>query len=358
LQLTLAFDFQAQDFYPGDQYKIRIERQKHKIRNCRMPFQDSQDLQSHLPRQPGAAERLLRYVFVEDWNLKLLALAITLALWFAVTGQKKPMTKRLAGVQLSFVLGDRMQISNDPPDRVDVTLTGSNDKLAQINPMDLQATVTVADHTTGDRVIRLSGERVKMDLPEGVRIEGFQPATVFVRLEPKVQSPVDVDIKLEGKVAEGYEVIGVSSTPASVRVEGPASHVNKIHKAPTESISLEGRKDSFDLANVAINIADQKIDVLDAVVQVHVDIGERRIERSFGNVRVQAANGAAMRPNIANVVLSGSESALSQLRAEDLRVIVDPSNDRGAGPRLVLPQAIQDKVKLVSIKPSTFSFAK
>jgi hypothetical protein len=31
--------------------------------------------------------RLLRRIFVEDWSLKLLALAITLVLWFLVTGR-------------------------------------------------------------------------------------------------------------------------------------------------------------------------------------------------------------------------------------------------------------------------------
>jgi len=31
--------------------------------------------------------RWLRRIFVEDWSLKLLALAITLVLWFLVTGR-------------------------------------------------------------------------------------------------------------------------------------------------------------------------------------------------------------------------------------------------------------------------------
>jgi hypothetical protein len=31
--------------------------------------------------------RWLRRIFIEDWSLKLLALAITLVLWFLVTGR-------------------------------------------------------------------------------------------------------------------------------------------------------------------------------------------------------------------------------------------------------------------------------
>ena len=47
-----------------------------------MPFRNS----SQFTPAPGFAERWLRRVFIENWSLKLLALAITLILWFAVSG--------------------------------------------------------------------------------------------------------------------------------------------------------------------------------------------------------------------------------------------------------------------------------
>jgi len=47
-----------------------------------MPFDES------LHRRSGFAGRWLRRIFVEDWSLKLLALAITLVLWFFVTGHE------------------------------------------------------------------------------------------------------------------------------------------------------------------------------------------------------------------------------------------------------------------------------
>lgn len=244
-----------------------------------MPFQDSDDLQIRTPRPPTSVERWLRRIFVQDLNLKLLALGITLVLWFAVTGQKQPMSKRIT-VPFTFVHADNVEISNDLPRTVDVTLTASSDKLAQINPTDLMATVMVTDPTTGDRVVRLSRDRVTIqNLPSGVQVDGFQPAVISVRLEPVVRSEVNVEIKFEGKVAEGYEVAAATSSPARVRVRGAASHVNSIEKAPTESVSLDGRKGSFDLDQVAINIPDQKVDVLDSMVAVHVEIRERATQK-------------------------------------------------------------------------------
>jgi len=326
-----------------------------------MPIQDTDDLQYEAPQPPGVLERWLRRIFVEDLKTKLLALGITLVLWFAVTGQRKPMTKRIAGVQLGFVHADDMAISNDPPSKVDITLTGSNDELAQINPLELLATVVVGDHAAGDRVIRLSRDRVKLELPEGVKIDGFQPATVTVRLEPIVERQVDVSLKFEGNVAEGYEVYSATSNPDKLKVRGPASIVNRIKQAATESILLDGKKSSFDLNQVAVDVPDQKVDIPDGVVQVHVEVGERAIEKSFDDVPVRSADGAKLRPQVAAVTLSGPPWVLTQLRAgQILLVVVDAASGGAAGSgrengfTLELPPALQGKVKIVSVKPSRF----
>jgi hypothetical protein len=41
------------------------------------------------PEPDSFTERWLRRIFVEDWSLKLLALAITLVLWFLVSGRSR-----------------------------------------------------------------------------------------------------------------------------------------------------------------------------------------------------------------------------------------------------------------------------
>lgn len=135
-----------------------------------MPFREV----SRFTRPPGTAKGLLRRIFIEDWSLKLLALAITLVLWFAV-----------------------------------------------------------------------SGRDIERDLI----------------VEPQV----------DGKPAPSYEVREVVATPATVRVTGPASHVNALQKALTEKISIEGRRDSFDAPRTPIKISDPEVGSRDTV-NVHVTI--------------------------------------------------------------------------------------
>jgi hypothetical protein len=135
-----------------------------------MPFRESK----LVARASGSGERWLRRIFIEDWGLKLLALAITLVLWFVVSGRD-------------------------------------------------------------------------------------------------IERELAVEPRLEGKPAPTYEVKEILVTPDKVHITGPASHVNALEKASTEGISVEGRRESFDVPHATIYVSDPKVQVL-AKVNVHVTI--------------------------------------------------------------------------------------
>jgi YbbR domain-containing protein len=262
-----------------------------------MPIQDTDDLEYEVPKPPTFAERWLRRIFVEDFKLKLIALGITLVLWFAVTGQKKPTTKRLQGVQLSFVHSESMAISNDPPSRVDITVTGSKDEIDSLNPVNMLATVVVGDNGAGNRVVRLTRDGVRIDqLPQTVRIDSFQPAIVSVRLEPKIERQIDVSLKLEGSPPEGYEMRLATANPLKVGVRGPLSVVNAIQQVFTESISLEGKTSSFDLNQVALDSPGEKAELIDSSVQVHVEVVPRSSQKTSTDSEAQSVATTKSRP--------------------------------------------------------------
>jgi len=242
-----------------------------------MPFQDIDEAtDTPLPQPPTQFELLLRKIFLEDWGLKLLALGITIVLWLAVTGQNKPVTQRISGVQLNFVKHAGLEISNDPLGSVEVTVNGSPSLLDQMKLRDLVVTVDISDQKAGERVVRLSPETVRMDLPPGVKILSFRPTTVPIRLEPTIERELDVEVKLEGSVSDGYEVISTGVTPNKIRVRGPSDRVSLLPRAMTETVRLDGRKESFSLSRVAINISDPKIEILDPNVGVRVEIAEKK----------------------------------------------------------------------------------
>ncbi|MBC7929998.1 MAG: YbbR-like domain-containing protein [Rubrivivax sp.] len=306
----------------------------------------------------GVARRWLRALWAEDWTLKLLALLITLGLWYAVTTTSAPATVRLRGVQLDFILADNIEIGNEPPDEVDVTLEGGQGKLAELNARSLVARADVTNLKPGDRVARLSDKNVRMDLPEGVRIVEIAPRSVTLRLETVVERDVPIEARFEGELPEGFKRLGVEVTPASVRVRGPESHVRAVEKAFTETISLAGQRESITLLQIAVDIPDHKVVPLAANVAVRVEIAEEQSERRFTNVPVRSAAGGNVAPATATVVLRGPRSIIEALRPENVRVVLEIAEDGSTAPRLALPPTAAGRVEHVSTSPAEFTINK
>jgi YbbR domain-containing protein len=314
-----------------------------------MPFQDIDDIAIAEPRAvPTRVEKLLRRVFLEDWSLKLLSLAIAIVLWMLVTGQNQPVTAHL-NVQLNFIRPQSLEISNDPPRTVDVMLTGSRNKLDDLTSLDLVATVDISDQRAGERVLRLA-DRAQISLPQGIKVDGYQPSAIPIRLEEIVDRQVTITPKLEGQPADGFEVYGVYPNKGSVTVHGPASRVNTLQKVLTESIWLAGHKESFTASNVAIDVPDPKVDLREPVVNVNVEIGERRVEKTLAGVSVSTADGGKVQPATTTVTVLGGASLVNSLKPEEIKIVLD----KDLKPRLEVPDALKGRVMLKSVQPSKF----
>ena len=308
-----------------------------------------------MPREAGA---WLHEIFLEDWTLKLIALFISVGLWFAVTGQRTPTTIRLRNVQLDFQLPNDMEISNDPRRDIDITVSGSSSALESLNRRELVARVDLSGYKPGDRVVQLTDKII--DLPSGIKVVKVEPNTVPLRLEPSVEREVEVEARREGTLPEGFELYNITIAPPRVRVRGPASHVNALQKAMTETIPVEGRRESFSIPQAAIDVPDQKITVIDPVVSVRLEIGEQRMEKSFAGVAALTNNGETARPAQASLTLYGAKSVLEQLRPEDIKLILEVDEDGGVrNMRLQLPEGVAEgSVQLRSTRPTGFSIVK
>ena len=316
-----------------------------------MPFQDEDEITTPGPRPaPHRAQKLLRRIFLEDWSLKLLSLAIAIILWLLVTGQNQPVTAHV-NVQLNFIRPQALEISNDPPRTVDVLLTGSRSKLDDLTSLDLVATVDISDQRAGERILRLA-DKAKITLPQGIKVDGFQPSAIPIRLEEIVDRQVAVEPKLEGKPADGFEVYSVYPNKGSVAVRGPESRVNALQKVETESIWLAGHKDSFTAPNVALDVADPKVDLLEPMVNVAIEIGERRIEKTLSGVPVTTADDGKVQPATTSVTLLGVASYLNALKPEDVKIVLE---GQSLEPRLDLPDVLKGKVILKSVHTSKFT---
>lgn len=305
-----------------------------------------------------ATRRWLRALFLEDWTLKALALLVTLGLWYAVTTQRAPATKRLHDVPLEFLLPEGVDIGNDPVDKVDVMLEGSQDKLAVLTARDIVAQVDVTSLLPGDRNPRLTDKNVSMELPDGVRILEITPRSLTLHLEPVIEREVPVEARFEGVPHAGFERGTVGVAPDRIRVRGPESHINAVERAFTETISLAGRREPLTLPQVSVDIPDHKVVPLDAFVSVRVEIAEEMSERRFTNVPVRGDDGVTVSPETAAVNVRGPRSVVEALRPEDVRLVVTLAGDGKPATRLALPPGAQGRVEIVGTNPSEFTLGR
>lgn len=311
-----------------------------------MPFQDVDEVETPDPRAPSRAAKLARKIFLEDWSLKLLSLTIALVLWLVVTGQNEPVTAHV-NVQLNFIRPQMLEISNDPPRTVDVMLTGSRNKLDDLTALDLVATVDISDQQPGERVLRLA-DKALISLPQGVKVDGFQPSAIPIRLEQIIERQITIELKLEGKPADGYQVYAVRPSKAAVMVRGPESRVKALQKLETESIWLSGHKQTFTARHLGIDVPDAKVDLVDPVIDVQVEIAELPVERTFSGV--PNGSGSPM-----TIIVSGPPSILDKLKPEDLNVVWESTSELSSQlvPKLRLTPELEGKVFLKSITSPT-----
>src|SRR5262245_24754761 len=205
-------------------------------------------------------ELWLRKIFLEDWSTKLIALAITLALWFGITGQQSPDTRVFSELPLNYRLSGNLDISNEPRTQLEITLTGDKGKLDRLNRRELSIAVDLSSFDKGERVIQLTPENVSLelasgeDLPAGLKITSIIPNKILVKLEPREEREVEVKPEFEGKLPDGLEVYEEQTTvtPEKIKVRGPASFVNSIDTVSTERIPLDNRHGDFTAKQVAV----------------------------------------------------------------------------------------------------------
>lgn len=284
-------------------------------------------------------KHLVRKVFLEDWGLKLIALVITLGLWFGVTGLSTPTTKRFT-IPLNLSISSSAQIVNSPLQEVEIEVSGDKRKVEQINRGDLAASVDLTDIASGDRVILLSPETVFVPLPQGVKLVEVAPSRIAVNLEAVEEKDLEVKTVTVGEPAAGYEVYSSSALPPSVRVRGPLSIVQMLEYVQTDKIDLTGKKDEFTAKQVAVVAPNPKAAVLNTFVDVVFKIGEKRIERSF-TIPVSGTPGRTV-----TFTLYGPRTLLSKVRAEAFKV--ELSSDET--PQIILPADLQDEVEIRNVK--------
>jgi YbbR domain-containing protein len=287
-------------------------------------------------------KRLARKAFLEDWPMKLIALVVSLALWFIVSGETG---KGTLTVPLNLRTAENTEFSNTPVQEVEIVVTGDKrkiDRLAEIKGA-LAIYRDLTDLPVGDSVIELNPANVRIDLPAGVRLTDIRPGRIAVRLEAILERDIPVKAETTGSVPEGMEIYEetVRVVPQKIRVRGPASYMKTLEFVSTEKIDVENKSGDLIAKQVAVTVSNPKVRLQEVVADVAFYIGEKRVAKTLS---IPAKDGPAGKK--IEVEFYGARSLLDTLRPGDLKAET-VKNDAGEDvPKVDLPPELQGRIEV------------
>lgn len=286
-------------------------------------------------------KQVLRKIFLEDWLTKLLALAITVALWVGVTGLSEVGSDRYK-VPLVLRLADNAEATNQPISEVEIRISGDKRRLQQIRESDLRVFVDLTRFSVGNQTVTLAPDTVSLpDLPNGIRLEDINPKKIVVRLEAIEEKEIAVRVETQGAVPQGMEIYSETVVPAKIRVRGPASYLRTLTSIATEKVDLAEKYADFTARQVRLApLSNENATPLDSFVDVSFRIGETRAERIFV-IPIQDSKRRAQ------ITLFGGRSLFDGITAKDFSATLSVGSEE---PSIDLPAALDGRVEVRRVR--------
>ncbi len=178
------------------------------------------------------------------WGLRLLALFIAIGIWSRVSlEEREETTEKLVEAGVSYNL-PRGYLVIDPVQSVLVRLRGSRKAIRGLNPYMVDVQVELSPTGPETVTVQLGADNLLM--PEDLELVAIEPNSIQVELDREVTQRVTVKVRLQGKVAEGTRAGEAEVIPAQVLVSGPEKRLARLTALPAQTISLEGRTETFE----------------------------------------------------------------------------------------------------------------
>jgi len=178
------------------------------------------------------------------WGLKLLAIALAVTAWVALT-VKKPENVSEKTVEASIRYDNFPNlILKDKLEKVTVGIRGPESKIGQANSTNVSVTVELKNPAKGIFEVPLTQDNVILP-DEDLEVISFDPNIIPLELDREARQLIRVRAQLEGEPAAGAVVEHAEVIPPSVLVRGPESELQKVTALTTTPVSLTGHALDF-----------------------------------------------------------------------------------------------------------------
>lgn len=315
---------------------------------------------------------------IEHWELKLVALAIAVALWLYTSGQVRAEKTIAVQVRASAVasLPDRYRVSSVDPQAFSVQVSIPENQLAalrtQVTP---RFEIAAESLSAGEQIFPITA--ASLGLEGDVRIVRIVPETVRdirVRFDAIAEDYLAVEVPRLAGIPEGIEA-GIVLDRTRVRVRGTREQLDGLKTRGARISFAPVRLDDVDpgltqerqdvLKLVARDAPCEVADPITATVTLRPSAGSRLVVSLPIQVLMPPGAGQTLRVELAqaqvSVTVRGPENLLKALRPEsELTAYVDLHEGFAAGtarevpvrilgPGWLIPEPLSVRVAIVPI---------
>lgn len=218
---------------------------------------------------------------ISNWGLKLVSVLFAMVLWLFVVNIDDPvMTKKFKNIPVKILSENLLEEAGemyevlDGSDSVSVTLKAKRSVVESLSTSDFSATADFAERISENSIpIKVQVTKRQNEILD----ISMQNNTVKIKVEKRAQKAVPVELKIEGKTADGYTV-GSADATDTITIEGPESVVSKVARIVVP-VNINGASEDIEItaggayyAEDGTVIEDKKIkgDVSKIEVKIHL----------------------------------------------------------------------------------------
>lgn len=202
-------------------------------------------------------ETVKSYLFLHNWQRKLLALVAAIIIWFLVNHSITD-TKMVRNVPIRILNlpADKTIIGLLPNGilnkRINLVLTGSKDVIEEIRPGDLEVDIDASAIDHADWIVKI-GKKNLISLNPNIdianNINAVSHTEFVIKLNRLVNAKIEVQItQPKGEAPEGYEFLGVWPQKLIQTMNGPEEEIMRLQN--------KGLELTFDLNEISKNTLD------------------------------------------------------------------------------------------------------
>ena len=258
-------------------------------------------------------------IIFQSFSFKLAAIVMALLLWFHVATDK--------------VYEHGHNFPEEIPHEIDVKVRGKGKELLKLLLAEKRSiSINAQEFKRGETDYSIEADQVP--IPEGLelRVTGILPSeNLKVWLDYSMEKEVKVQPVVKIVPAEGFEKVGeLYYNPQEITISGPRMWVRDLKEIGTREMVIEDAdepvSDQVDL------VLPEGYNLLLSSLKVNFSQNVERIaEKKISGLPVELTNVPRRReidiePDSIDVTISGAQSLLQEIGAEQLRVTVDCAN--------------------------------